>query len=128
MLSTWKCAYIEFRSTLILFSPGSTWIMLSATPADVVGARFIPVEIGFVWDDKITMPTGFRRVFGPLAYYSHPGAADVFIPYWLLVLISIGLTAVPWIRWSKRFRLHTLLIMMTAISIALAVIVRMSRR
>jgi hypothetical protein len=47
----------------------------------------------------------------------------IFIPYWFPVLISSALAAVPWIRWSKRFSLRTLLIATTLVAVVLGLIV-----
>lgn len=55
----------------------------------------------------------------------------VAISIWLPTLISGILAvvpAVPWNRWLKRFSLRTLLIVMTVVSVALALIVGLSRR
>jgi hypothetical protein len=46
-----------------------------------------------------------------------------FIPYLFLVLLAATLAAVPWIRWSNRFSLRTLLIATTLIAVALGLIV-----
>jgi hypothetical protein len=44
----------------------------------------------------------------------------VFIPYWFLAILSIALTVAPWIHWSKRFSLRSLLIATTLIAVLLA--------
>ena len=51
----------------------------------------------------------------------------IFIPYWFPVLISAALAAVPWIRWSKRFTLRTLLIATTLVALVLGLIVWAAR-
>lgn len=40
-------------------------------------------------------------------------------PYWLYILLVAGLAAAPWIHWTKRFRLRTMLIATTLIALAL---------
>jgi len=44
------------------------------------------------------------------------------MPDWFTVLAVAGLAGVPWIRWSKRFTLRTLLIATTVIAAALGLI------
>ena len=46
-----------------------------------------------------------------------------FVPYWFPVLISAACTALPWIRWSRRFSLRTLLIATTLIAVVLGAVV-----
>jgi hypothetical protein len=47
----------------------------------------------------------------------------IFIPYWFPVLILAAMAAFPWIRWSKRFSLRTLLIAMTVVAALLGAVV-----
>ncbi len=57
-------------------------------------------------------------IFG-FAYYVTPWNATYRVPYWFLVLMFATLAAVPWIRWSSRFSLRTLLIGMTVVAVLL---------
>jgi hypothetical protein len=52
----------------------------------------------------------------------------VVIPDWLPTLLFATLAAAPWIRWSKRFSIRTLLIATTLIAVVLGVIVWAVRR
>jgi hypothetical protein len=52
---------------------------------------------------------------------------QVCIPIWLIVLPLSGLAAVPWIHWSKRFSLRTLLIATTLAAVVLGLIVYFAR-
>ena len=44
-------------------------------------------------------------------------------PHCFVALIAAMISVAPWIRWSKRFRLHTLLIAMTLVAVILGAIV-----
>jgi hypothetical protein len=55
--------------------------------------------------------------FSPAPFW--PG---VVIPDWLPTLLFAGLTAAPWLRWSKSFSLRTLLIATTLIAVTLGLI------
>jgi hypothetical protein len=44
-------------------------------------------------------------------------------PDWFVILIATTLAVVPWIQWSKRFSLRTLLIAMTLIAVMFGLIV-----
>jgi hypothetical protein len=47
-------------------------------------------------------------------------------PYWFAVVSSTMFAALPWIRWSKRFSLRTLLLATTLIAVVLGLIVWLS--
>jgi hypothetical protein len=47
---------------------------------------------------------------------------DLAAPHWFAALVCGGIATVPWIKWSKRFRVRTLLIAMTFVAILLGII------
>jgi hypothetical protein len=49
------------------------------------------------------------------------------VPQWFVVLAAVTLAAAPWLRWSKRFSLRTLLIVTTLVAVVLGLIVAMLR-
>jgi hypothetical protein len=49
------------------------------------------------------------------------GAFGIF--YWVCIAIFLGLVALPWLPWSNRFSLRTLLIAMTLVAVGLGWIV-----
>jgi hypothetical protein len=48
-------------------------------------------------------------------------------PTWFMAMCSASLAAVPWLRWSKRFSLRTLLIGMTLVAVILGAIAAVLR-
>jgi hypothetical protein len=50
------------------------------------------------------------------------------IPTWLPLSLSAAFGIVPWIRWSRRFSLRTLLIATTLVAVALSLIVYAGRQ
>jgi hypothetical protein len=50
-------------------------------------------------------------------------ALEFGIPFWFVDLTILGIAAAPWIRWSRRFRLRTLLISTTLVAGVLGVAV-----
>jgi hypothetical protein len=50
-------------------------------------------------------------------YFDLSGFANLSAPHWFLALLSACLAAAPWIKWSKRFSLRTLLIAATLIAV-----------
>jgi hypothetical protein len=50
------------------------------------------------------------------------------VPVWFLALLSVALAALPWVYWSKRFRLRTLLIATTLVAVGLGLIVWAAKR
>jgi hypothetical protein len=61
------------------------------------------------------------------AYWSSTTAYGVFAPHWFLVMLTASLATLPWIRWSRRFSLRTLLIAITLVAVGLGLIVAFSR-
>jgi hypothetical protein len=49
------------------------------------------------------------------------------LPYWLTFVSCISVCAAPWINWSKRFSLRTLLIATTLVAVVLGLIVAATR-
>jgi hypothetical protein len=56
------------------------------------------------------------------------GSKAILIPYWFLLVIGGTCTAVPWIRWSSRFSLRTLLIATTLVAVLLGMFVYVTRQ
>jgi hypothetical protein len=55
-------------------------------------------------------------------------AADCIVtPHWFWVSVSLSIGAFPWIHWSKRFSLRTLLIATTLVALGLGVVIYLAR-
>jgi hypothetical protein len=65
--------------------------------------------------------SGFRLVFG-FGYKFYGDGRAVVVPLWLPVLVTASLATVPWIHWSRRFTLRTLLIATTLVAVVLGII------
>jgi hypothetical protein len=52
-------------------------------------------------------------------YYRSPLRTTIVFPHWLPVVVVGVLAAVPWMYWSKRFSLRTLLLATTLVAILL---------
>jgi hypothetical protein len=52
----------------------------------------------------------------------------IMMPYWFPVLISGTLVVIPWLPWSKRFGLRTLLIITTLVAVVLGIAAYFSAR
>ncbi len=62
-------------------------------------------------------------------HFFGPGSVWILdVPYWLVVLPTGVLAAVPWMRWSYRFSLRTMLIGTTLVAAVLGLVVYMSRQ
>jgi hypothetical protein len=53
--------------------------------------------------------------------------AAIMAPYWFWCVIPVTIAAAPWLRWSNRFSLRTLLIATTLVSVILGLIVYANR-
>ena len=75
--------------------------------------------------DKITPNDESRVKHGILGFfnYSEPSATNIHIHFWFLTLATIAAAVSPWIRWSRRFTLRTLLITTTLVAVVLGFVV-----
>jgi hypothetical protein len=86
--------------------------------------RSMPIEEFLIKMKDILVTENFGLV--RLAY-SSPQEWFVQIRIWLPVLFAGALAVLPWIHWSKRFSLRTLLIITTLLAVLLGGIVYTSR-
>jgi hypothetical protein len=61
--------------------------------------------------------------FPGFSYGSKIGWVSVIMPHWCPVLVSATLAVAPWLKWSRRFSLRTLLIAATLAAVGLGLIV-----
>lgn len=59
--------------------------------------------------------------------YVQPLSTSITTPNWLLVTLFSGVAVVPWIRFSTRYSLRTLLIALTVVAVGLGLIVWANR-
>jgi hypothetical protein len=52
----------------------------------------------------------------------------IIAPYWFWSLVPAALAAAPWLKWSNRFSLHTLLIATTLVAVVLGTIGYLTRQ
>jgi hypothetical protein len=67
-------------------------------------------------DVQLDKPTLFT-------WSSNRKASIFYLPFWFLVIGAAALSAMPWLRWQKRFSLRTLLIATTVVAALLGAIV-----
>jgi hypothetical protein len=68
---------------------------------------------------KSSRPYDPSRLLG--AFFAN--GEGVVVPYWFAIFIFASVGVTPWIRWSKRFSLLTVLIGMTIVAVLLGLIV-----
>jgi len=61
------------------------------------------------------------------AYYATPWITTYRVPHWFLVLLSAVLSLIPWLPWSRRFSLRTLLIVTTLVAVGLGMVLYLTR-
>ena len=64
----------------------------------------------------------FRHWYFALRNTGRSGLLQIMVPYWLLVLSAAASTAAPFVPWSRRFSLRTLLIATTLLAVLLGVL------
>jgi hypothetical protein len=60
-------------------------------------------------------------------YDPMPVVPLIRVPYWFPVVLSLVVAVAPWLRWSRRFSLRTLLIATTLVAVVLGLIVAVLR-
>jgi hypothetical protein len=100
-------------------------------------------EVEFEWMDRVRSPTlkwerrsmvmnllkepcYFPPVVATFRREVVPGFIRLSFPHWFLVLLSVCLGGIPWIRW--RFSLRTLLIIITLVAVVLGTIEWLNHR
>jgi hypothetical protein len=79
-----------------------------------------------IYDFKTAKEDGFKALIFPSEYCQFPKALR--LQHWYVVSFFIALGAIPWIRWSRRFSLRTLLIATTLIAVVLGLAVYAARK
>jgi hypothetical protein len=68
----------------------------------------------------------FQNFVRGFSYSSDNEYFCVSVPLWSFALLAAGIAIVPWLPWSKRFSLRTLLIATTLVAVGLGVIAVLS--
>jgi hypothetical protein len=88
-------------------------------------ARWDTAPAGWGWESYTTSRNRVAKVLVPwdkvIRYrFTMNRNMVIVLPHWLLTLAMLMLAAVPWIRWSRRFTIRTMLVITTLIAVALA--------
>lgn len=111
--------------------PKSWNVGFGSFPGACMGGCFKGPGGGFMWytetwDNFRQNPPhdvpDFSGIWGRFFYINEQGPA-VTGPDWFLIGVAIALSAAPWLRWSNRFSLRTLLITTTLVAVVLGLIV-----
>jgi hypothetical protein len=70
----------------------------------------------------VSRSDGFYPMDKAWSFGANYHAAFATVPIWFAILFISGLAAAPWMRWSRRFGLRTLLIAMTLVAMVLGLI------
>jgi hypothetical protein len=114
-LDRWK--YID-KSEVKRMYQLTSWdgaILVATTTVDPRTNRW---SIGYPGKNQTLLGFGVRRN-GPML--------SAKLPHWFLVLFAATIAVVPWLSWSKRFSLRTLLIATTLVALGLGMVVYLAR-
>jgi hypothetical protein len=115
--------------------PKSWNVAFGSFPGACMGGIFEGPGGGLLWEtetsDNFRQNTpkdtpDFSGIWGRFFYINEQGPC-VTVPDWFLIGVALALSAAPWIRWSNRFSLRTLLIATTLVAVALGLIVWLGR-
>ncbi len=117
----WVRSY-KVMEIAIIRNPTATvrGVLLLLKDGQMVFSFFTPgpaaLEFEHVRDDAEASVLGFR-------WRQTQTELTVAIPYWFPILLSAASASAPWIPWSKRWGLNTLLIATTLVAVLLGLIV-----
>jgi hypothetical protein len=134
---------------LIVLSVRSFWCGYDLIASDAKNGFVLFAERGVIgvtspglprWSRTELIPETF--IPGKRAHYKAPGFTGFYvgsdptgptylliqIPLWFVVLFVTAVSALPSIRWSKRFTLRTLLIATTLVAVVLGLVVWAARQ
>jgi hypothetical protein len=113
----------------------SYWWFDSTSIGGILSAKgrvYIQGSINFESEDLLNAPVPdvqmYQTRFGTNVIFARGVKitmvrADAVLPYWALTLLAAILATVPWLPWSNRFSLRTLLIVATLVAVVLGVVV-----
>jgi hypothetical protein len=72
-----------------------------------------------------SIASGIRStsIGGRVGPYGH----HVVFPHWAPMLMTVALATVPWVHWSRRFSLRTLLIATTLVAVGMGTVIYLTR-
>jgi hypothetical protein len=122
----------EKTDSIFIPMSGSWSVAIGVAPGSCgTGITTRPPQ-GFHWDsinvDRIApvVPQQYAKYFashwGRFGYFNDAGAV-ILVPFWFLIGLALALSGAPWLKWSSRFSIRTLLIAMTLVAIVLGLIV-----
>ncbi len=140
LMVLWVCGYWYVYSAIRLVSPTTSACCLIQEGQFELNWTSDPVTVSLVarngpgWTGGITALEDFYVDDGTEGDGPHPFGSPmlrrfafdqdrIVIPLWFPTVLFGTFFAAPWVRWSKRFSLRTLLIATTLVAIALGTIV-----
>jgi hypothetical protein len=117
-LITFESASGRASLDLTQSSSGSPWIWHMSLPLE-----------GHYWEGPMDFWEEANRDNGiaGFAVYANPWHTNYRAPLWFFPLLFAAIGATPWLPWSKRFSLRTLLILMTILAALLGLVVYTAR-
>lgn len=90
------------------------------------GTLLVDIRMGEGLGKWLELPITSHKARG-FGWWTNDYQATLWLPHGFLIMPLAVLTFAPWIRWSTRFSLRTLLIFITFISLALGLIIYFTR-
>jgi hypothetical protein len=115
---SWSACWLSFRG----------WVELDLIWEDMTGSdpsRVVRSEVNFCRVEEATPATSPERHWRWASNTRNPWMTNrqLIMPIWCPLLASAAAAMLPWVRWSKRFTLRTLLIATTLVAVILGLVV-----
>jgi hypothetical protein len=94
---------------------------------NTMATEFVGAQIQSFSSDRPEASTisGHLSSFGDVCGFGVYKSSNIafLVPHWFLIVGAVALAGVPWLKWSYRFSLRTLLVITAFVAIALALLV-----
>jgi len=96
---------------------GTVYLSNMFIPAEALAIRPVPFSGG--WKHASNEPYDYNDGKGMYDLVLTSSRTSLRVPNYVLVAVTVAIAAAPWLRWSPRFSLRTMLIGMTLLAVGL---------
>jgi hypothetical protein len=125
LCALWARSY--WQSSLILYEKPTGYYQLSNT----YGVLFftytnnaVPMVVRKTWSYHTREPI---RPY-PYSGFTEGGGMQFIFPFWLLLIFAVAILIAPWIPWSKRFGVRSVLIATSVVGVLLGAVILAFRK
>lgn len=122
----WVTSY--YYESYLQRGTGSAVLQLQSAYGRLKASKIAPPlsdKLNRDWEMLIEPASAARQLPTPtlgIGWFSNQFMTSIFLPFWLLAIVCITLTAAPWPCYRNQFSLRTMLIAMTLFAVVLGLV------